>query len=100
MVGHNPPALDMLCERTDHTKEEWWEEIENVTSTYNYEMEHNVTKSTKAEARKAFDTAAMKFNHELKRRTYPTISVDDQVRTSRIAYRLDKERASSWTEST
>ena len=64
-------------------------------------MIHNVTKFTPADAMKANNTAEVKFNLELKKRStrkYPDISVGSSVRIFKKKDTLDKERISNWTD--
>ena len=106
-LGHAPVAerqirtiKDMIYKRIDQTKQNWWEVLYPVLLTYNNKKVHNVTKMTPADAMKPSNTAQVKFNLELKRRSsrvYPNISVGDSVRVHRKKDKLDKERVSNWS---
>ena len=106
-LGHAPVAerqirtiKDMIYKRIDQSKQNWWEVLYPVLLTYNNKKVHNVTKMTPADAMKPSNTAEVKFNLELKRRSsrvYPNISVGDSVRVHRKKDKLDKERVSNWS---
>ena len=106
-LGHAPVAerqirtiKDMIYKRIEHTKLNWWEILYPVLLTYNNKKIHNIIKMTPAEAMKPSNTAQVKFNLELKRRSsrvYPSISVGDFVRIYHKKDKLDKERVSNWS---
>ena len=90
----------MIYKRTERTKLTWWEVLYPVLLTYNNKKINSVTKMTPADARKPSNTAEVKFNLELKRRSsrvYPNISVGDYVRIYKKKDKLDIERVSNWS---
>jgi len=92
-MGHAPVAerqirtmKDMIYKRLEGTDKNWWEVVDQVLITYNYKMEHSVTRHTPGEARKPTNQVAVKFQLELKRRQsrkYPAIDVGNKVRIMR-----------------
>ena len=107
-LGHAPVAerqirsiKHMIYKRIEHTKQNWWDVLFPVLLTYNTKMIHNVTKFTPVDAMKPSNTAEVKFNMELKKRTsrkYPDVSVSNYVRLFKKKDKLDKERISNWSE--
>ena len=107
-LGHAPVAerqirtvKSMIYKRIEHTGQNWWDVLYPVLLTYNNKMIHNVTKFTPADAMKASNTAEVKFNLELKKRStrkYPDISIGSLVRIFKKKDKLDKERISNWTD--
>ena len=107
-LGHAPVAerqirtvKSMIYKRIEHTGQNWWDVLYPVLLTYNNKMIHNVTKFTPADAMKASNTAEVKFNLELKKRStrkYPDISIGSSVRIFKKKDKLDKERISNWTD--
>ena len=74
--------------------------IDQVIQVYNNVRKQRIIKMTPTEACKPENLDVVRTNLELSRRsnrTYPKVSVGDQVRVLKKKDKLDKERVSNWT---